>query len=140
VTSRFVSNLIVLLAGAALAVASFAFDAPTTGWLMLGLACLAAVTVLVAFPLRGRGPAQRCLDALVLVAAAWAIVASRAFDGSTLTWLAFSTGATFATLATAGMIAHEVRMERAARALQPIEARDAQVTQLPDRPRVGVAG
>lgn len=114
-TSRFISNLTVLLAGAFLVAASLGFGAGALAWLALGMGCVVVVTVLWAFARRGRGIAQRALDAVILVAGAWTIVASRTFHGSTLMWLVFAAGALLTTLAFAALIVHEALLELAVR-------------------------
>ncbi len=53
-TSRFVSNLCVLVVAACMAAARFAFNAAAVGWLTFGCACLIVITVAVAFLARGR--------------------------------------------------------------------------------------
>jgi hypothetical protein len=135
-TSRFVSNVTVLLAGAFLVSASFAFDAETTGWLALAVGCLTTLTVLGAFALRGRGTPQRAFDVCVLVTALWTVVASRVFAGAELKWLSFASGAVMALLSFAGLIVHEVLMEMAlARRVE--HAAEDHLAQAPDRPALG---
>jgi hypothetical protein len=112
-TARFASNLLVLLGGAFLACASFAFGANVVGWLALALGALLALTVLGAFATRERGAAQRSLDVCVLVVAVWTIVSSRTFSGSTESWLSFASGATMVLFAFAGLVVHEVLLELA---------------------------
>lgn len=114
-TSRFVSNVLVLIAGVMLVAFSLVFGSRVLGWVGLGLGCLVVVIVLAAFPVRGRGVPQRIVDALVLVGAGWLIVATRSFSGPPLKWICFGTGATLALLALVGLVAHEVSMELAVR-------------------------
>jgi hypothetical protein len=111
VTARFATNLVVLLAAAFLAAATFAFDVTVIGWLGLACGCLVAATVLAGFATRGRGLVQRWLDFALALLAAWMIVASRSFTGDTLKWLVFASAASTALLAVQGLIAHEVVME-----------------------------
>ena len=119
-TSRFASNVAVLLAGAALVALDFALPLESAGWVGLGIGCFAAMVTLAAFPVRGRGGAQRGIDACVVLLAAWTIVAARVFGGSALEWIVFGSGCGFAALAFGGLVAHEVRMERYVR--QALEA------------------
>jgi hypothetical protein len=138
-TARFASNLVVLLGGAFLACASFAFGATVVGWLALATGALLAVTVLGAFATRERGVAQRSFDVCVLVIAAWTIVSSRTFSGSTESWLAFASGATMVLFAFTGLVVHEVLLELALdrrRAAQP----DARVLDALERPSLGAVG
>lgn len=65
------------------------------------------LTLLCSFALRGRGVAQRSLDGLLLVLAAWTIVASRCFGAPQLKWLTFANGATFVLLGVIGLVLHE---------------------------------
>lgn len=111
--SRFASNMAVLLVGAFLACASFAFAPSVIGWLAFAVGCLTLLTVLGVFPIRGRGTPQRVFDACVLLIAAWTIVASRCFAGSTEKWLSFASAVTIALFAFVGLIVHEVLVELA---------------------------
>ncbi len=112
-TSRFTSNLVLLLGGAFLVSASLAFSASVIGWLALANGALILLTILSAFALRGRGVAQRVLDAFGFATAVWTVVASRCFAGADLRWLTFANGALMALLAFTGLIVHEVLMELA---------------------------
>ncbi|HLH14473.1 MAG TPA: hypothetical protein VKV16_06755 [Solirubrobacteraceae bacterium] len=139
-SSRFVSNLIVLLCGGFLIAASLAFNSAVIGWLGLGVGALVTATLLCAFALRGRGIAQRTFDGFLFAAAAWTIVASRCFAGVTLKWLMFSSGAVAVLLALSGLIVHEVLTQMALRSR--LETRtDARVTSTPREPAtLGVVG
>jgi hypothetical protein len=137
--ARFASNLLVLLAGAFLACVSFAFGADVVGWLALATGALVVATVLGAFATRERGVAQRSFDACVLVIAAWTIVSSRTFSGSTESWLAFASAATMVLFAFTGLVVHEVLLELALnrrRAAQP----NARVLDALERPSLGAVG
>jgi hypothetical protein len=138
VTVRFLSNLIVLLLGAFLAAATFAFAGSTLAWLGLGVSATVLVLLLVAFALHGRGGTQRALDIAQMVAAAWTVVGSRTFTDPTRHWLLFGFAA-FATAAgTAGLAIHEARAERALRS--PVApAPTGRFVRGTDREPVGVA-
>jgi hypothetical protein len=112
-TSRFASNLAVLVLAAFLACSSFAFDSSTVGWLALGSGAAILLTIAVAFAMRERGVAQRVFDGLMFLIAVWTIVSSRVFAGSREQWLAFACAAALALLAFAGLVVHEVLMELA---------------------------
>lgn len=112
-TSRFVSNLTTLLAGAFLACFALTLSTSTVSWLTLAIGCAVALVVLCAFALRGRGVAQRVFDGCILLAAFWSIVASRAFSGVELKWISFADAAAMVLLAFAGLVVHEVLMELA---------------------------
>lgn len=109
---RFISNLLLALAGALLVVASMSFSVATTEWIAfgIGLAVLAMVGIVQLD--RGRGLPQRALDGLAGALGIWTVVASVIFTGVTLTWLSFGEGLGFAALALAGLVAHELSSER----------------------------
>jgi hypothetical protein len=112
-TARFVTNLLVLVCGAFLAAASFAFSARALGWVGLGMGCAVVLVVLIGFAIRGRGIAQRCIDALQFATGAFTVVAARVFHGATLHWLTLAEGATLAALAVIGLVIHEVYLQMA---------------------------
>jgi hypothetical protein len=139
VTSRFVSNLVVLLAGAFLAAASFAFAAAALGWIDVAAGCLAVLVVLAAFTRRGRGPAQRWLDAVAALGSSWAIVAARTFSGATLRWLTFANGVTLLAVGVVALVVHEVYLELAVRRSRALRA-DGPLVAAADRATVGLTG
>jgi hypothetical protein len=111
--SHFATNLLILVAAAAVVPLAIGLDAGTVGWIGLGAGCLATVVALVAFPLPGRGRGQRWLDVLTALLGGWTIVASRAFSGDTVRWLVFASACALFGLALAGLTAHEGRSRRA---------------------------
>lgn len=111
-TSRFISNLLVAVFATVQLVACFAFPPAVTGWLGFGTSCATVVTVLIAFAFRGRGPAQRGLDLVVLLIGVWTLIATRAYAGETVKWVSFSGGAAVWGLAMAGLVVHELGAER----------------------------
>jgi hypothetical protein len=115
VRSRFVSNLIVLIAAATLVAFSLVFRARVLAWIGFGFGCLVVVTVLAAFVARGRGAAQRVVDVMTLSAGGWLIAASRSFAGPPLKWICFGTGVLLAGQAVIGLVVHEISMELALR-------------------------
>jgi hypothetical protein len=115
-TSRFVSNLILLLMGIVLLCFSLAMRGPVVAWVGLGAGGVMALSVLGAFATRGRGVVQRSLDGLAVMLAAWTIVASRVFaPGESLRWLMFSSAAAAVILAIQGLLAHEIVLEQTVR-------------------------
>jgi hypothetical protein len=138
VTSRFISNLLVLLVGGFLTAASFAFASDVLGWIGLAAGCVIVVGVLAAFAVRGRGIAQRALDLCIVLSGAWAIVASRSFTDETLRWLTFAEGAILITLAVAGLIVHEVQIELSVRRASTHPREDGRVSLLGERTSIGV--
>ncbi len=64
--SRFISNVTILIAGAVLVSAALGFGATAVvGWIGLGVGCLIAVTLLIAFAVHGRGIPQRAIDGVL---------------------------------------------------------------------------
>jgi hypothetical protein len=112
VTSRFASNLLVLLAAAVMMGERFAFAPGVAAWLIFGGACFITVLVLLAFLARGRGTLQRLLDVCLAVIGGWSVISARTFPPHTAGWLGFAAGGACALLALIGLIAHEARMER----------------------------
>jgi hypothetical protein len=109
---RFASNLVLAVLGGLLVILSLTLAPSTTRWLALGGGCAAVLVSLVAFATRGRGATQRTIDVTVASLGAWTIVASGAFAGATLRWLTFSEGAALGALAVAGLVAHELAVQR----------------------------
>lgn len=139
-TSRFASNLVVLVSAAFLLVARFAFGAPALRWLATGIAGLVVLVVAAAFLVRGRGPAQRGLDVALVLIGGWTVVSSLTFSGSTQLWLILLESAALAGLALIGLIVHEAVMESAVEQWPPLTAfepvqRDGEPAGIPTWPR-----
>ena len=125
-SSRFISNVALALAGAGVVVASQAFTPHVTGWVTFGVS-LGALALMALVQLdRARGLVQRLLDAMTGALAIWSAVASVAFSGTTLTWLSFAEGFGFVGLAVLGLVAHELKTERVVHSIEamPAETRD----------------
>jgi hypothetical protein len=125
-SSRFISNVALALAGAGVVVASQAFTPHVTGWVTFGVS-LGALALMALVQLdRARGLVQRLLDAVTGALAIWSAVASVAFSGTTLTWLSFAEGFGFVGLAVLGLVAHELKTERVVHSIEamPVETRD----------------
>ena len=123
---RFISNVVLAVAGAIVVVASQTFTHSVTGWLTFGVS-LGALALLAFVQVdRGRGAIQRLLDAGTGALALWSAVASVVFTGTTLTRLSLAEGIGFVALAMVGLVAHEVRTERVVHAFEaiPADARD----------------
>ena len=119
---RFISNIALVLAGAAVAVASQAFGASLTGWLMFGVS-LGALALLAIVQLdRARGPVQRLLDVGTGALAVWSAVSSVVYSGTMLTWLSFGQALGFVGLGLIGLVVHEVRTERVVHQFEAIPA------------------
>jgi hypothetical protein len=124
VSSRFITNITALIAGAIVVVSSQTFATGTLEWIAfgisLGVLCMTAVAQLS----RTRGGAQRTVDAVVGSLAIWSATASMVFHGSALTWLSFGDAVALVGLAIVGLGANELSNERSARRLsvEPGEA------------------
>ena len=125
-STRFISNLALGIAGAVVVVASQAFSSNVTGWLMFGVSLGVLALLGIAELDRARGLVQRALDAGTGALALWAAVASVVFTGTTLTWLSFAEAIGFVGLAVIGLVAHELTTERVVHAFEalPAEARN----------------
>ena len=95
-------------------------------------------TALIAFCFRGRGPAQRTVDVMMALIGAWMVIASRAFDGTTVKWLCFGGAAALWGLAVLGLIAHELRSERALRTVVELPSNGARQATLRDQRQMAV--
>jgi peptidoglycan/LPS O-acetylase OafA/YrhL len=125
-SQRFISNVALAVAGAVVVVASQAFSADVTGWLMFGISLGALALLAVVQRDRARGGIQRLLDLLVGVLALWSAVASVVYNGTTLTWMSFAEGLGFVALGVIGLVVHEVHTERVVHSLEavPNDGRD----------------
>lgn len=110
-TSPFVSNLLLVVAGSFLLAVSLTFSGAALGWVVLGVGAVACVTVSAAFAFRGRGTVQRALDGFGLLLGVWTTVTSRCFTGVDLKWLSFSSAVAMLALASVGLVAHEILLE-----------------------------
>lgn len=114
--SRFASNLLVLLVGAFLAPTRFVFGAGGERWLAFAAGGAVVAVTVVGFAARGRGPLQRGIDVTLVIVGAWAVVSALSESAGTVGWLALAEGGAAVILAGAGLVGHEVVMERAVRA------------------------
>lgn len=112
-TARFASNLAILIIGAFLAAARFAFDSETARWIAFGAGAGVVVIVAAAFLTYGRGPLQRAIDVVTALVAGWTVVSALTFPAPVIGWMAVGEGGALAALAAAGLIAHEAVMQRA---------------------------
>jgi hypothetical protein len=124
-STRYLSNAALGVAGGFLVVASQAFTQPSIEWLALGIGIL-AVVLSAGIALKGRGNVQRGLDVLVAAVGAWTIVETLIFTASTNTWLGFSSGAAFVALALAGLTYHELSTERVVHSFEISDSESAE--------------
>lgn len=116
-SSRYLTNLILFVAGGFLVVASTAFADPVVKWVGFGIGALAFV-VGAGMATLIRDPAQRAIGGLVTILAAWTIVASLVFALGTVVALMFASALGFVGLAIIGLTAHELRTERVVHSLE----------------------
>ena len=119
--TRFITNLLVLLASGFVVVSSQSFGADTTGWIASVIAVGIIGMTAIAHRDRRHDTLQSSLDASTSSVAVWSIVASVVFSGSALTWVSFADALGLAALAVVGMIVHELRTERLVQILATTE-------------------
>lgn len=130
-STRFISNILLAVAGGFVVVATFAFAPPVVGWIAFGVTGVGVLVLVAATALAsGRGLVQRTLDAVVAVLAAWTIVESLVFDGSLMVWLSFGAAAAMVALAVAGLVAHERSTERVVHSLEDVRVPERHVESL----------
>jgi hypothetical protein len=110
--SRFLTNVVFVVLGGFLAIASMAFGVPEFTWLMFGVGIAALALAAPAVTVLARGRSQRGLDGVIGLLGAWTIVASMVFGGLAITWLGFASGVALIALALAGLTLHELSTER----------------------------
>lgn len=116
--TRFVSNMVLMVAGAFLVVSSQAFAPYLTAWLAFGIALgIIALDGVVQLD-RSRGMVQRLIDLGTGALAIATVVTSVVYSGTPITWLVLGEAIGFFALATIGLVAHELRTERVVYALE----------------------
>jgi hypothetical protein len=116
-STRYLSNATLALAGGFLIVASRAFTQPNIEWLAFAMG-IVAVALSAGIALKDRGTVQRGLDVLTAGIGAWTIIETLVFSGATNTHLAFASGLALAALALAGLTNHELSTERVVHSLE----------------------
>ena len=111
VRARFTCNFVVLIVGAGLLVALFAFPMPTADWIALGAGAVAVVMALYSFAATDQGIYQRIADTLICLLGAWAIVAARVMNYQGR-WLVFGAGVGLAVLGAVGLLVRERTLAR----------------------------
>jgi uncharacterized membrane protein YccC len=115
-STSFVTNATLAVAAGFLVVATQAFSPSTTAWIAFGIAIGILALASLAQADTSRGAVQRMLDGIVAIVAAWTIVASVVFDGTTLKWLTLGEAVALFALAAAGLAYNESREQKAVRA------------------------
>ena len=125
VSHRFISNMLLALAGGVVLVVTQAFAPPIVAWIAFGVTGVGVLLLIVATALApGRGNAQRTLDAVAGVLAAWTIVETLVFSGMLMVWLTFGAAAAIVAVAAAGLIVHELSTERVVHSLEDVRTHD----------------
>ena len=125
VSHRFISNMLLALAGGVVLVVTQAFAPPVVAWIAFGVTGVGVLLLIVATALApGRGNVQRTLDAVAGVLAAWTIVETLVFSGMLMVWLTFSAAAAIVAVAAAGLIVHELSTERVVHSLEDVRTHD----------------
>lgn len=123
-SSRYLSNLALLLGAAFLVVVTQAFAPVTVAWLTFAVA-IGAALVIVPTMLGGAATVyDRALGGIVGVLSVWTIVASLVFAPATVVWLGFASAIAYVALGVAGLSVHELTTERVVHSLE-VEHRPA---------------
>jgi hypothetical protein len=133
-STKYLTNMFVALAGGFLVVASQTFATSTVSWLALGIAVAIVAIAVVAQLDRSRGIDQRILDVATIALGAVTIVLSRVFNGSTVMWLSFAEALGFVALAVAGLTVHEVDEWRLEHHLAPLQGSFPTRASKPEQP------
>ena len=125
VSHRFISNMLLALAGGVVLVVTQAFAPPVVAWIAFGVTGVGVLLLMIATALApGRGNVQRTLDAVAGVLAAWTIVETLVFSGMLMVWLTFGAAAAIVAVAAAGLIVHELSTERVVHSLEDVRTHD----------------
>jgi hypothetical protein len=116
--ARFAQSVLLTVAGAFVLVASQVFAVTTSAWIAFAFGAFALVLSAVPLVAGVRGRAL-VLDATTAVLAAWTIVASLVFAGSTVRWLSFGEGAALAGLGLIGLAVDHIHLAREASGAVP---------------------
>ena len=108
-SARFATNFVVLLVGACLLVALFAFGRPVSDWVAVATGATAIVMALYSFASADQGTYQRLADVAITALGAWAIVAARVMNAPGR-WLVFSAAVALAGLGALGLLLREIHL------------------------------
>jgi sugar phosphate permease len=115
-STKYLSNLTLIIAGAFLVVATQGFSLPVSTSLIFAMSI--GFTVVGMGMLIGRpNVAQRVIGSLTGLLGVWTIVASSVFAPTTVLWLGFAAAIAFVILGIAGLTAHELTTERVVHSL-----------------------
>jgi hypothetical protein len=110
-SSRFILDVLFVLAAAFLVVASMTWSVGVAGWTAFGVSAGVTVIAAASAVLTSRN-ARKLGHGLVALAALWSLVAALAFSGTVLTWLVFADAIAVGVLALADLTAHEATTEK----------------------------
>lgn len=120
-SSRFALDILVILAGAFLAVTAMSFTAPVAAWIAFGVSTGVAVLALTTAVFTHR-TSQRVGHVLIGLVALWSLIAALAFSGTLLTWLIFADAIALGVAAIADLTAHEIAEENVVHRLEVTHA------------------
>jgi hypothetical protein len=110
-SSRFILDVLFVLAAAFLVVASMTWSVGVAGWTAFGVSAGVTVIAAASAVLTSRN-ARKLGHGLVALAALWSLVAALSFTGTILTWLVFADAIAVGVLALADLTAHEATTEK----------------------------
>jgi hypothetical protein len=122
---RYFINLLVLLAGGFLVVASRTFAPSTAQWLGLGIGVLAVVVAGAGLAV-SRPQLSAIGYAVTGLLGLWTIASSMTFTGNVLGWVVFANGLALVAVALGDLTAHEVTTERVVHTLDVRERSELQ--------------
>lgn len=118
ISSRYLTNLLLILSAGFLVVATQAFAPATVMWLTFAIAVEATVIGAAMLFAPRNNMTDRMLGGVVSVLGAWTIVASLVFAPATVLWLGFAAALGFVGLAVIGLTAHELTTERVVHSIE----------------------
>lgn len=111
ISTRYIVNVLALVAGAFLVVISMTFGAGSIGW--LGFAVSTGVLVLaIAGMQAAERTSARVAHSTLAAVALWSLIAALVFSGPAMVWLVFADALAVATIALLDLTAHERVTER----------------------------
>jgi hypothetical protein len=120
-SSRFGLDVLVVLGGAFLAIASMSFSARVAGWLGFGVSAGLAVLAIASAALT-RSAGQRIGHSLLGLVGVWSLVAALVPSGTAQTWLVFADAVALGVIALADLTAHEATTENVVHRLEVTSA------------------
>lgn len=120
-SQRFGLDILFVIGGAFLVVASMAFSTPVLGWVgfgvFTGLTVVAAVSAIMS-----KRIGQKIGHSIIGVVGLWALIAALVFSGPAMMWLVFADAIGIGVLALADLTAHESVTENVVHRLEVTQA------------------